>query len=613
MQLRFLVLVLLFFNLAGSARAAEEIHWYDWGLEAFDAAAKQNKLILVNVGMEGCAACGRMEHITYQDEAVIRRINESFIPIAVDSEARPDIGERYSDWAWPATAFLTPQAEQILAIAGNRNPDNFTPLLDDLTTRQLEGRLGKDSESPYAAPGAPAETELTLVRSQVRGQIDSQLNETWGGWQRRGLGTEGAGARLKHLFLRAHMFDNQELTSLAIKTADRFVDGIDPVWGGVYVRVVYPKKPGDKSPAGVIPEKRIASQANAVNAFADGYEITGDEKYRRAMGKMMTFFEDWFLSPEGGFYSNQKIDPPGLTQGMTARAYWSLNSHDERARYGIPPIDHVVYTDQNAKMIEAMVRAYEAFAEQRYLDLALKSANNLVNTRLGAEGYLFQNTISKQVTQDDRLRPNLVEVRPYLSTQAWSGSAFLALYRATADVKWLNHAIVAADAMLRLLEDKQYGGFFGTRDEGLPIAARKPLEQNGRAAHFLYELHVYTKEERFESVAERTLQAVSEPAMIRREGKITGELAIALEKVTVKYVEFSVVGSPDDADAKMLFDASSDIWHPRKILHFEKPGRYPQRDQAALYICNPSRCSVPITDVDMVAKQAALFRLPSAS
>ena len=107
MQLRILVLVLLFFNLAGygSAKAAEEIHWYDWGAEAFDAAARQNKLILVNVGMEGCAACGRMEHITYQDEAVIRRINASFIPIAVDSEARPDIGERYSDWAWPATAY----------------------------------------------------------------------------------------------------------------------------------------------------------------------------------------------------------------------------------------------------------------------------------------------------------------------------------------------------------------------------------------------------------------------------------------------------------------------------------------------------------------------------
>jgi hypothetical protein len=60
------------------------------------------------VGVEDCAACGRMEDLTYANSEVIKIINEHFVAIEVDAETRPDIGERYSTWAWPATIFLAP-------------------------------------------------------------------------------------------------------------------------------------------------------------------------------------------------------------------------------------------------------------------------------------------------------------------------------------------------------------------------------------------------------------------------------------------------------------------------------------------------------------------------
>ena len=55
-----------------SAQAAElaEIPWQDWTITPFEQAKQQNRMILVNVGMEGCAACARMEHITYADPVV---------------------------------------------------------------------------------------------------------------------------------------------------------------------------------------------------------------------------------------------------------------------------------------------------------------------------------------------------------------------------------------------------------------------------------------------------------------------------------------------------------------------------------------------------------------
>lgn len=101
--------------LAFGTSAAESIEWNHWELDAFETAKTQNKMILVNVGMEGCAACGRMEALTYANSDVIDLISEHFVAIEVDAEARPDIGERYSDWAWPATIFLAPDATQVSA------------------------------------------------------------------------------------------------------------------------------------------------------------------------------------------------------------------------------------------------------------------------------------------------------------------------------------------------------------------------------------------------------------------------------------------------------------------------------------------------------------------
>jgi len=47
---------------------------------------------------------------------------------------------------------------------------------------------------------------------------------------------------------------------------------------------------------------------------------------------------------------------------------------------------------------------------------------------------------------------------------------------------------------------------------------------------------------------------------------------------------------------------------PRKILHFEAPGRYPDSGRPALYICSPQACSNPIFDSKKVAAEAKKFR-----
>lgn len=609
--------VFLVLMLSGAVCAAQDIDWKHWELEAFEAARAQDKIILVSVGMEGCAACARMESITYTDPGVIDVVNEHFIAIEVDAEARPDIGERYSDWAWPATIFMAPDATQVLAIRGNRLPRNFIPILDDMVARHEAGTLEPDPRSPYAAPPEPAETELSRIRDDLRTQIDRSLNRQYGGWGRSGIGGEQSGSRLRHLYLRAHLYDDAELHELALKGSAGFLNSIDPVWGGSYIGS-FPEGmevPERFRALRAIPEKRILVQSNAITAFAIGYQYTGDEKYLAGIAEIDRFLKDWMMADDGTFYTNQKSEPPRLPRGMSAYEYWALKSDRERRQYGTPPVDHAVYTDRNGEVISAYVLAYETTGNEDYLETAIRAATAILDKRIQDDGWVVQAIANEAAATDARMRPLVVEVKPFLSAQAWFGSALLSLYRATGDEHWLQAANRIGKATLALLQDEKAGGFFATVADATAavIAPRKPLESNGTAASFYYDLWVYTKDDTYKSVSENAIRAVAQPAIIRREGKITGEFAMALEKVTTSYVEFSIVGDTTHPNASALFEAGRNVFEPRKLLHYEEPGRYPDRGIPSMYICNPDMCSVPIEDPAKVAKQAAAFHGPAAS
>lgn len=607
----------LFLILTGAAYAAEGIDWQHWELAAFEAARAQDKVILVSVGMEGCAACARMESLTYTNPGVIDLVDQHFIAIEVDAEARPDIGERYSDWAWPATIFMAPDATQVLAIRGNRLPRNFIPILEDLVARHAAGTLEPDPRSPYAAPPEPAETELSRIRDDLRTQIDRSLNRQYGGWGRNGIGGEQSGSRLRHLYLRAHLYNDAELHDLALKGSAGFLNSIDPVWGGSYI-ASFPEGaqvPERFAALRAIPEKRILVQSNAITAFAIGYQHTGDEKYLAGIHEIDRFLKNWMMADDGTFYTNQKSEPPRLPRGMSAYEYWALQSDRERRKYGTPPVDHAVYTDRNGEVISAYVLAYETTGNDDYLETAIRAASAILEQRTRDAGWVVQATANDEADTDARMRPLVTEEKPFLSAQAWFGSALLALYRATGDEHWLGAANRIGKATLALLQDEKAGGFFATVPDATAaiIAPRKPLEANGTAASFYYDLWIYTKDDNYKSVSENAIRAVADPAIIRREGKITGEFAMALEKVTTSYVEFSIVGDTSHPNASALFAAGRDVFEPRKLLHYEAPGRYPDRGIPSMYICNPDMCSIPIEDPAQVAKQAAAFHGPAAT
>ena len=596
--------------------AEQSINWNEWSQAPFAQAQSENKIILIDVGMEGCTACRWMDEVTYADPAVVQLVNASFVAIAVDAEARPDIGERYSDWAWPATIFMAPDTTQVLALRGNRLPRNFIPILNELIEKQKTGELTADDLAPYSAAPKPTETDLTIIRNKIRAQLDNNLDEGFGSWGGRRISTT-SGALIQHLFFRAHLYNMQALRELGINSAKSYLRAIDPVWGGVFVAAFHqdPNASRKMGKLGAIPEKRIANQAHALNAFAEAYRQTGETIYLQAIKDVDRYLQQWLMDADGTFYTSQEDDPPQLPANMSADDYWILASASERQRYGVPPIDHAVYTDKNGELITAYVNAYEATKNSNYLQAAIRTAQSIIDNRRHEQGWITQARSSQATKNDKRMRSFFAEEKPFLSAQAWFGTALLALYRSSADEEYLRLATEIADAMLAQLYDNKLGGFYSTRaDETVSIIGpRKPLEQNAVAARFFYDLWVYTKQKRFQGIPEQTIRAVALPDIIEREGKVVGQLALTLEKLTAAYVEFSVVGTKDDKKAQALFKAGMDAYHPRKLLHYEKAGRYPVRSRPAMYICNPDMCSLPIEDPALVEEKARAFQAAASN
>src|SRR5260370_8731691 len=73
----------------------QPIQWHEWGEEAFAAARRENKPVLLDIG----AVWGHWGHVmdreSYHDPEIAAIVKEHFIPVQVDPRERPDIDSPY--------------------------------------------------------------------------------------------------------------------------------------------------------------------------------------------------------------------------------------------------------------------------------------------------------------------------------------------------------------------------------------------------------------------------------------------------------------------------------------------------------------------------------------
>ena len=202
------------------------IAWQDWSEKAFAQAARERRLVLLDLGAVWCHWCHVMDETTYRDPEVVQ-LDRHFVPVHVDQDARPDLANRYEDYGWPATIVFDSSGGELVRFRGYIEPPRMRSLLRALVEDPTPGPSGRRRRPrpPHprpgprtpAAPGAGGPAGRALRPRARRLGLRAQV-------PRRGQRRARAAARAPG--------DAGERR--ARETLGRARALFDPVWGGVY-------------------------------------------------------------------------------------------------------------------------------------------------------------------------------------------------------------------------------------------------------------------------------------------------------------------------------------------------------------------------------------------
>jgi len=254
---------------------------------------------------------------------VARIINESFIPVKVDRDERPDIDARYQvavsaltgQGGWPLTAFLTPDGKPFFG------GTYFPP--DDRGGRPGMKRLLEVIAQNYRAhrdqileSAVKIAEALTGVESLKAGEeaVDEKvvkaIVESIGGMFDAQNGGFGSAPKFPHpsaidLLLEVNLDVRQDwLLNIVTTTLEHMGKGgvYDQIGGGFHRYSV--------DEHWIVPhfEKMSYDNAGLLGNYLRAYQITGNKFFREISLGILVFLENVLSNPEAGFYASQDAD-----------------------------------------------------------------------------------------------------------------------------------------------------------------------------------------------------------------------------------------------------------------------------------------------------------------
>ncbi len=317
--------------------AHNPVNWYPWGDEAFEAARRLNRPVLLSVGYSTCHWCHVMEEESFEDPEIAKYLNEHYIAIKVDREERPDLDAVYmaavqaltGRGGWPMNVFLTPDKKPFYggtyfpARDGDRGASmGFLTILEKLgemyrTKRDTVDNAGNQLSdavarmlTPKAGSGLPG---ADLLHAAIT-SLEKIFDPTHGGVK----GAPKFPSTLPvRLLLRYHRrTGNEKALEMATRTLDAMAfGGIYDQLGGGFHRYSTDEK-------WLVPhfEKMLYDNALLTLAFLEGFQATGNDTHRRIVMEVLAYVQREMTSPEGGFYS--ATDADSMTPGGHMEEGW---------------------------------------------------------------------------------------------------------------------------------------------------------------------------------------------------------------------------------------------------------------------------------------------------
>jgi uncharacterized protein YyaL (SSP411 family) len=315
----------------------QPIRWHEWGEEAFAAAQRENKPMLLDIGAVWCHWCHVMDRESYDDPEIAAIVNEHFIAVKVDRDERPDIDSRYQvavqavsgQGGWPLTAFLTPDGKPFYG--GTYFPPSdgygrpsFRRVLLSIANAYKE-KHGDVVEQAKMVESAIAHSESFAGRGgQVSaGIVDAILDSALKMFDARNGGF-GHAPKFPHpsaLDLLIERYGNspsyrKERDRMGHRHADQLRNVIvttleHMAHGGVYDQLAGGFHRYSVDERWIVPhfEKMCYDNSELLKNYVHAYQATGEESFANVARDIIRWMDDWLSDRErGGFYASQDAD-----------------------------------------------------------------------------------------------------------------------------------------------------------------------------------------------------------------------------------------------------------------------------------------------------------------
>jgi uncharacterized protein len=681
----------------------QPIQWREWGEEAFAAAQRENKPILLDIGAVWCHWCHVMDRESYDSPEIAQIVNERFVAVKVDRDERPDIDSRYQvavssisgQGGWPLTAFLTPDGKPFYG------GTYFPP--DDHYGRPSFKRVLLSIASAYHEKNGDVMEQAKMVESAISqaesfadkggdfspAVVDAIVTSALGMYDSQNGGF-GSAPKFPHpaaLDLLIHRYvqsGDQELRNVFVNTLEKMARG------GVYDQLAGGFHRYSVDEHWIVPhfEKMCYDNSELLKNYVHAYQAMGSGFFASVARDIIRWMDEWLSDRErGGFYASQdadySMDDDGdyftwtldearavLTEEEAGVAclYYDINEIGEmhhnpaknvlyvrapveeiakrlnlplsqiegllpsarrkmyaaRLKRPTPYVDKTVYVGWNALCVSAYLEAAKVLDLDAARHFALRSLDRIL-AEAGHHGGGLVHVLAYSDAAAGRR-----DVPAVLDDYAFTVSACLDAYEATADLSYFSFGKRIADAMLKRFFDPLSGGFFDTAQVeadapllGVLGTRRKPFQDsptpagNSAAAVALLRLHAYTNDQEYYDKAERTMELLA--GVAGRYGLFAATYGIAGVHLSHPHTQVVVIGNGEPAQ-ELYRVAVGPFSVSKAVLKLTREQVVPQNlppalaetipqlpiienGKAAAVICSGFSCQPPILDPQELAKK----------
>lgn len=305
--------------------AHNPVDWHPWSEKTFEKAADQDKPVFLSIGYATCHWCHVMEKESFEDQEAAGHINDTFIPVKVDREERPDVDAVYMAvcqmltrrGGWPLTILMTPDKKPFFAGTYIPKGGRFGQggLID--LCLQVKHLWNQDREKILESAasifghldGAFSFTAAEEIGEPVLRQAYDMIRADY---DPRSGGFDPAPKfptphRLSFLLRHYHRTGDENALNMVRHTLEAMRRG------GIWDHVGFGFHRYSTDARWLLPhfEKMLYDQALLAIAYLETFQITGDRFFADTAEEIFTYVLGDMTAESGGFFAAEDADSEG--------------------------------------------------------------------------------------------------------------------------------------------------------------------------------------------------------------------------------------------------------------------------------------------------------------